>query len=165
MTEALAKKAGRRKSEVKPRVTELVERIDAKEALSVVFVPPADLTSGGPISGLTTVTGGVTIADGITTEIRLDAKDADSTKPLAETVRDCLAKLRDKLPGLAALQFGLDRAGQDAVTEIVDSFKMTTRENAVVIASTITKQMIEKAGHWPHHDRPTEFIALLRGFL
>jgi pimeloyl-ACP methyl ester carboxylesterase len=26
-------------------------------------------------------------------------------------------------------------------------------------------EMIEKAGHWLHHDRPAEFIALLRGFL
>lgn len=26
-------------------------------------------------------------------------------------------------------------------------------------------EMIEKAGHWPHHDQPAGFIALLRGFL
>lgn len=26
-------------------------------------------------------------------------------------------------------------------------------------------EMMDHAGHWPHHDRPAEFIALIRGFL
>src|SRR5205823_964226 len=60
LVEAVAKKGGR-KAVVKPRVIELVGKLDPRETLSVVFVPPAELVAGGSAAGLTTVTGGVTV--------------------------------------------------------------------------------------------------------
>ncbi|HEX4589336.1 MAG TPA: hypothetical protein VH120_05370, partial [Gemmataceae bacterium] len=145
ITGALARKSGRAKADVKPRVAELIGRIDPKETLSVVFVPPADSVAGGPTAGLTAITGGVTVAEGITAEIRLDAKDADAARLLADTVRDGLAKVRDILPGLAAIQLGLDRKGQDAIKDMVESFKISMRQNGVVITGSVSKELIEKA--------------------
>jgi hypothetical protein len=144
LTEALAKKGGRRKSEVKPRVVELVDKIDPKESLSLVFVPAAELLAGGPMSGLTTVTGGLTVADGIQTDIRLDTNDAISARLLADNVRDGWAKVRDILPGLATLELGIDAKDQDAIKEMVNSFKVTTRQDGVFVSSTIAKGLIEK---------------------
>jgi|SRR5947209_3251732 len=146
LAEALAKKAGGRKTELKARMAELAGRIDSKESLSVVFVPNADLVAGTPAGGLIDVKGGVTVGEAIITQVRLEARDAETMRALADGIRDGLAKVREILPGLAAIQFGLERAGQDAVREMVDSFRVTSRENAVIIAGTITKEMIDKAG-------------------
>jgi hypothetical protein len=143
LTEALEKKAGRRKSDVKPRLAELVGRIDSKESISIVFVPTAD--QAGPLGGVTTISGGVTITDGVSTEVRIDAKDADATKVVADTARTAVANVREILPGLAAMQIGLDPAGKDAVREMVDSFKVTTSQNTVVISGSIPKELIDKA--------------------
>jgi hypothetical protein len=146
VTEVLAKKAGRRKTEIKPRIVELVGRIDPKETLSFVFVPPADFLTGGPMNGLTTMTGGLTVTDGVKTDIRLDAKDAESAKLLADNVRDGLGKVREILPGLATLQLGLDRKDQDVIREMLESFKVTARPDGVTIAGAISKDQIDKIG-------------------
>jgi hypothetical protein len=145
ITGALARKSGRARSDLKPRVAELIGRIDPKETLSVVFVLPAGDSAGGATAGLTAITGGVTVGEGIATDVRLDTKDADSARLVADTVRDALAKVRDILPGLAALQLGLDRKGQDAIKEMVESFKISMRQNGIVITGNISKEMIEKA--------------------
>jgi hypothetical protein len=144
LSEAIDKKAGRRKSDQKARLTDLVGRIDAKETLSIVYVPSAD--QGGPLGGIVGVSGGVTVSDGLATEIRIDARDADATKLAADTVREAITKVRDILPGLAAMQLGLDNAGKDAVREMVDTFKVTTSQNTVVVSGAISKDLIEKAG-------------------
>jgi hypothetical protein len=146
VAEALTKRAGGRKADVKPRVVDLVGRIDPKETLSFVFVPTPDLLNGGPLSGLTTVTGGVTVTDAIKTDIRFDAKDADAAKLLADNVRDSLAKVRDILPGLAVLQLGLNRGDQEVIREMLETFKVTLRPDGVVISGVIPKDLIEKIG-------------------
>jgi hypothetical protein len=144
LTEALAKKTGRRKSEVKPRVVELVGKIEPKETLSIVFVAPAGLDAGGPLNNLTTVTGGLTATESIQTDIHLDAKDTAGAKLLADNVRDGWAKVRDILPGLAALELGLDSKGQDAVKEMLATFKITTRQDGVDLSSMLSKELIDK---------------------
>jgi hypothetical protein len=146
VAEALTKRAGGRKADIKPRVVDLVGRIDPKETLSFVFVPPPDLLTGGPLSGLVTVTGGVAVMDGIKTDIRLDAKDAESVKLLADNIRDGLGKVREILPALAVLQLGLDRRDQDVIREMLDTFKVATRPDGVTINGAISKEQIERLG-------------------
>jgi hypothetical protein len=145
LAEVLAKKSGRKKTEVKPQLAELAGRMDAKETLSVVFVPNSNLVADTPATGLLNVTGGVTVGDSVVTQMRLEARDVETMRTLADSIRDGLAKVRDILPGLAALQFGLDRTGQDAIREMVDSIRVTSRDNSVLIAVTVTRETIEKA--------------------
>ena len=118
--------------------------MDPKETVSIVFVPAGEPAAGGPISGLTTVTGGLTVTETIKTDIRIDAKDADAAKLLGDNVRDGLAKVRDILPGLAALQLGLDPKQQDAIRQMLESFRVTTRPNGVTISGIISKELIQK---------------------
>ncbi len=146
VTEALAKKSGRRKADITARVVDLVARIDPKETLSFVFVPAANTLAGGPAAGLTTVTGGVTVADGIKTDIRLDAKDPESAKLLADNVRDGMGKVRDIFPGVAVMQLGLEHKDQDVIREMLDSFKVTQRRDVVTVLGSIPKELIEKIG-------------------
>ena len=144
VAEALTKRAGGRKADVKPRVVDLVGRMDPKVTLSVVYVPAGEPAAGGPTSGLTTVTGGLTVTETIRTDIRLDAKDADAAKLLGDNVRDGLAKVRDILPGLAALQLGLDPKQQDAIRQMLLTFRVTTRPDGVTVSGLIPKELIEK---------------------
>jgi hypothetical protein len=146
VAEALTKRPGGRKADIKPRVVDLVGRIDPKEALSFVFVPPPDLLAGWAIGGLTTMTGGVTVTDGVRTDIRIDTKDADGAKLLANFVRDGLGKVRDLLPALAVVQLGLERKDQDVIREMVDTFKVTMRPDGVVVSGAISKYLIDKIG-------------------
>jgi hypothetical protein len=146
LNEALAKKAGRRRSELKLRLVDLVAKVQPGETLSVVFVPPAELLAGSPLNGLIDVTGGVTVVDAITTQVRLEARDAETTRALGEQVRDGLSKVRDILPGLAALQMGMGAAAQDAIREMVDSFKVTSTGTTVTISGSVSKEMIDKLG-------------------
>ncbi|HEY1381892.1 MAG TPA: hypothetical protein VGF55_34145, partial [Gemmataceae bacterium] len=83
VSEAVAKKAGRRKAAVASRVIELVNRMDPRETLAVVFVPTGGPPATGAAAGLTTITGGMTVADGVKTDLRLEAKDAESAKRLS----------------------------------------------------------------------------------
>jgi hypothetical protein len=144
LTEALAKKAGRRKTELKPRIVELVGRMDPQVTLGVVFAPPALLVNGSALNGLTTVTGGIAVADGIKTDLRFETKDADTAKTLGDTLRDSFVKVREILPGLVVSQFGLDHKDQDVIREMIDSFKVNVRADSVTITSTIPKELMKK---------------------
>ena len=62
----------------------LVGKINPKETLSLVVVPPAEMLAGSPVDGLKTVTGGFTVAEGVKANILLSTKDADSAKSLAK---------------------------------------------------------------------------------
>jgi hypothetical protein len=144
LAEAVAKRSSARKAEIKPRVLELVGRIDPRETLSVVFVPPAELLAGGLAAGLTGVTGGVTVAEGVNTEVRLDVKDAEASKRLSNDVTEGLTRVKELLPGLAAFQPGVGRREQEAIKEMLDTFKIVAKPDAVLITSTISKELIDK---------------------
>jgi hypothetical protein len=144
LKEALAKKSGSRKPTVKKDVTELIEKINPKETASLVVVPPAELTAGGPVAGLTTITGGVTVGDGVTTDILLATKDADSAKTLAQTINDALNQVKQLLPLFAGQQPGFGPKEQALVKDLMDTFKATAKDNGVGIKSTISKEFIEK---------------------
>jgi hypothetical protein len=144
LKEALGKKAGGRKSAVKKEVTELVAKINPKETASLVVVPPAELTAGSPVAGLSTITGGVTVRDGVNTDILLATKDADSAKTLAQTINDALNQIKQILPVLAGQQPGFGPKEQALVKDLMDTFKATAKDSGVTIKSTISKEFIEK---------------------
>jgi hypothetical protein len=144
LAEAIAKRSSARKTALKPKVTELIGKIEPRESLSIVFVPPAELVAGGTAAGLTSVTGGVTVAEGVKTDVRLDVKDAESAKRLATDVGEGLTRIKELLPGLASFQPGVGRKEQEMIKEMLDTFKVTTKADAVLITSTISKELIDR---------------------
>lgn len=144
LTEAAAKRNSARKSVVKPRVIELLGKIETRETLSVVFVPSAELLAGGSAAGLTGITGGVTVGDGVKTDVRIDVKDAEASKRLSGEVNDGFNRLKELLPGLAAFQPGVGRKEQEMFKEMLDTFKVAAKPDAVLITSTISKELIDK---------------------
>lgn len=143
LVETLAKKGGR-KSALNPRVAELLDKADPRQTLSIVFVPPAAAVAGGDAAGLKTVTGGITVADGVKSDVRLDTADADAAKRIAGHVTEGLDRVRQLLPGLVAIQPGVGRKEQEMIKEMLDTIKVSAKPDAVVITSTITRELIEK---------------------
>jgi len=144
LKEALAKKTPARKAEVKKDVLELVAKINPKETASLVVVPPADLLAGSPAAGLKNVTGGVTVTDGVKTEILVATKDADSAKAVATLIEDTLNQVKQLLPLIAGQQPGFGPKEQAMVKEMMDSIKTTAANNGVTIRFNISKEFIEK---------------------
>src|SRR5205085_12169341 len=87
--DAVAKKEGK-KADVQKEIVELIGKINPKETLSFVVVPPQEQLAGGPADGLKTVTGGVIVSDGVKTDILLATKDADTAKTLAQLINEGL---------------------------------------------------------------------------
>jgi hypothetical protein len=144
LKEALAKKAGSRKAEVKKDVIELVGKISPKETASLVVVPPPELLAGSPGAGLMNVTGGVTVTDSVKTEILLTAKDADSAKALAKIIEETLDQVKQLLPLIAGQQPGFGPKEQAMVKEMMDSIKTTATNNTVTVKFNVSKEFIEK---------------------
>jgi hypothetical protein len=145
LKEAASKKAGDRKPAIKKEVTDLVEKINPKETAALVVVPPPALTQGNPAAaGLNSITGGVTVGEGVKTDILLSTKDADAAKNLAQIINDALNQIKQLLPLFAGQQPGFGPKEQALVKDLMDTFKATAKETSVTIKSTISKEFIEK---------------------
>jgi hypothetical protein len=146
MTEALAKKAGSRKTSLRPKLADHVGRMDLKETLALVFVPAESQFDGTQMSNLTAVTGGVSVADSVKTDIRITATDADSARRLGARITDELENLKQLVPVLAALHPDITRKDQEVIRAMADTLKVDVRRDAVAITSTISRDQIEKLG-------------------
>jgi len=143
LDDAVAKKGGK-KGEVKQEVVTLVGKINPKETLSLVVVPPAEMLAGGPVDGLKTVTGGFTVAEGVKANILLSTKDADSAKSLAQMINEGLSQMKQFLPLIASQQPNFGPKEQKMATDLIDLFKASAGEEGVRLQGNVTKEFIEK---------------------
>jgi hypothetical protein len=145
LQDAAARLASARKAELKPKVAELIGKMNAKETFSVVVVPPPDSITKGAMMGLTTITGGITVSDGITGEFFLATKNAEAAKELAQSFEQGLTQMKQILPLIAGQQPGFGPKEQTLTRELLGTIKATARENGVSIKSTITKEFVERS--------------------
>ena len=59
------------------------------------------MLAGSPVDGLKTVTGGVTVGDGVKTDILMSMKDAASADSLAQMINEGLSNVKQFLPIVA----------------------------------------------------------------
>jgi hypothetical protein len=143
LEDAVAKRDGK-KADVGKEIVELIGKINPKQTLSLVVVPAPEMLAGSPVDGLTSVTGGVTVADGIKTDILLATKDGDTAKNLAQMITEGLNQVKQILPIIAAQQPNFGPKEQKMVQDVMDTFKATAAENGVMLRGNITKEFIEK---------------------
>lgn len=144
LAEAIAKKSGSKKSEVKKEVLDLIGKISPTETLSVVLMPPAAAQQpGNPVADVTHVTGGITVADGVKTNLLMSTKNADAAQTLAKQINDGLQQAAAFLPALVGQQ-GIDQKQIDVAKEVVGTMKATAEGSGVAVKSTISKEFIEK---------------------
>jgi hypothetical protein len=145
LSDVLAKKKGDKKTEIKQEMLTEIGKINPRETASVVIIPPAQLLQGGPAAGMTKITGGVTVAQGVKTDILLTTKDGDAATELAKAINDGLAQVKQLIPIFAGNQPGVGPNQIAMITELIDSFKATAQPKGVSIKSEITKEFIDKA--------------------
>ncbi|HTK77455.1 MAG TPA: hypothetical protein VL371_19480 [Gemmataceae bacterium] len=145
LEDVLAKKKGDKKTEIKQEMLQEIGKINPRETASVVIIPPQQLLQGGPAAGMTKITGGVTVGQGVKTDILLTTKDGDAAKDLAKAINDGLAQVKQLIPIFAGNQPGVGQKEIGMITELIDSFKATAQPKGVSIKSEITKDFIDKA--------------------
>jgi hypothetical protein len=141
--DAIAKRGGK-KGDVKKEVVDLVGKINPKETLSFVVVPPQELLAGSPVDGLKTVTGGVTVAEGIKADILMSMKDAESAKTLAQMINEGLSQIKQFLPVVATQAPNFGPKEQKMAQDLIDLFKANAKDDGVRLQGTITKEFISK---------------------
>ncbi len=144
LKEAAGKRTGGKKAEVKKDVLDLIAKISPKETVSIVAVPPQDLINASPAAGLTTITGGITVGEGIKTDLLLSTKNTEAAKNIAQMINEGLNQVKQILPLIAGQQPGFGPKEQAMVKELMDSIKAAPQENGVTIRSNISKEFIEK---------------------
>lgn len=142
--DAIAKRGGK-KAEVKADVVDLISKINPKETVSLVVVPPAEMLAGSPVDGLKTVTGGVTVADGIKTNIMLATKDGDTAKTLAQLINEGLSQVKAIVPLIASQEPNFGPKEQKVLSDLIDTFKATAGNDGVKLQGDISKEFIEKS--------------------
>jgi hypothetical protein len=139
ITDAFDIKAGKKKGGLKKEVVDLLEKANAKQSISFVALGSAlgnDVPFGDKI---TNISGGITIADDIQTEISIFTKDADSAKGLKSLLEDGLNQGK-ALFGLVAQQ----QKELAPLTELLDVLKVGDKDTTVFIKGQVTKEALEK---------------------
>jgi hypothetical protein len=145
LDDVIAKKKGDKKTEIKQEMLTELGKINPKETASFVIMPPAQLLQGGPAAGMTKITGGITVGQGVKTDILLTTKDGDTANELAKAINDGLAQVKQLIPIFAGNQPGVGPKQIGMITELIESFKATADSKGVSIKSEITKEFIDKA--------------------
>jgi hypothetical protein len=146
VAEALAKAAGKKKTELANKeVKKLLARVDPKRTLSLVIM--ASVLTKGPLGEepeakealdkLENITGGITVGDGIKTQIVLAAKDADAAKALNKKVDEGLDQAQQLVGALADLRKDLA-----PLLDILKGVKVAAKDKAVTIDSDISSEVL-----------------------
>src|SRR5439155_1324493 len=117
LSDAIAKKGGSKKAEVKKDVLDLIGKISPTETLSVVVIPPAAAAQGGgPAADVTQVTGGITVAEGVKTHLQMATKNADAAKTLADQINQGLQQAAALLPDPSRSSARTSQARRSAIS-------------------------------------------------
>jgi hypothetical protein len=147
VAEALAKAAGKNKTELRNKeLQKLLAKVDAKQTLSLVML--ASVLTKGPLGEepqakevlekLENITGGITVSDGIKTQLVLAAKDADAAKAVNKKVGEGLDEAQQLVGALADLRKDLA-----PLLEVVKGIKVGSKEKAVTIDSEISGEVLQ----------------------
>jgi hypothetical protein len=147
VAEALAKAAGKKKTELKSKdMQSLLAKIDPKQTVSVALL--AGTLAKGPLAEdsdakdalakLDNVTGGITVADGIKTQILLAAKSDDDAKDLNKRVDEGLRNA-ESLVGFVVDQ----RKDLAPLLTIIKGVKASAAGKTVTIESDIAGEVVQ----------------------
>jgi hypothetical protein len=147
VAEALAKAAGKKKTDLKSKeIQKLLAKVDAKQTLSLVML--ASILTKGPLGEepqakdvldkIDNITGGITVSDGIKTQLVLATKDADAAKAVNKKVGEGLDEAQQLVGALADIRKDLA-----PLLEVVKGVKVAAKDNAVTIDSDISGDLLQ----------------------
>ncbi len=138
VVEAIDKKAGKVKPELKKALTELMAKSDSKQAITVAVTEGA--IQGRLAGQAKSVTGGLTVTEDIKLDFNVNAKDEKAANGIAD-------ELKEGLNFVKALVDGLKNRNERyaPLAEIVDTLSVKADASTVAIKGEISKSVLEKA--------------------
>jgi hypothetical protein len=147
VADALAKAAGKKKTELKSKeIQKLLAKVDAKQTLSLVVL--ASILTKGPLGEepqakdvldkIENITGGITVNDGIKTQLVLAAKDSEAAKAVNKKVGEGLDEAQQLVGALADLRKELA-----PLLDVVKGVKVAAKDKAVTIDSDISGELLQ----------------------
>jgi hypothetical protein len=139
--EALEKKAGRRKSEVRKDLQSLLAKADSKHVVSVASLS-GPLNFGGllgnVLGNLRNVTGGVTLGEEIKVDIALTASDPANAKRTAGALEENLNQAKAVVAVLVTQKKELS-----PLADLVNGVKVAAKDSDVAFRLTINKELLD----------------------
>jgi hypothetical protein len=148
LLEAIEKTAGKKKSEVKKELLDLLAKVDGNRTLWMIGLksalehsPLSADENARPVLGkIETAAAGVTVAADIQAEFTLSAKNAEAAKELSKELVDKL----DRAKGIVSILVG-DVKELQILLELVGALKVSTDDRTVILRGQIGEEAIEKS--------------------
>jgi hypothetical protein len=138
--EALDKKAGKKKAELKPELQALLAKADRQQTISIVTLAgPLSATGQAIIEKLSTITGGINVADDIKAAFTLNTKNAKD----AESVESELKSGLDQIKALVDLTAN-QKEDLKPLVDVVNTLKVVTQGTAVTLTGQVSKEVLDK---------------------
>jgi hypothetical protein len=140
VVEALDKKEGTRKTELKKELQALLAKVDPKQSIAIATLPGPLAMGGQPmVAKIRAITGGVTITDEVRAELMLNTKNAKDAEDVQSELKDGL----DQLKALADLTANQNKDLKPLV-DAMDTLKLTVEGSSVRLKGLLAKEIIDK---------------------
>ncbi|MFL5243099.1 MAG: hypothetical protein ACJ8FY_13405 [Gemmataceae bacterium] len=140
VVDGLKKAAGKKKTDLKSKeMKDLLGKIDSKRTISLAIL--ASAIGKEATDKFENITGGITVASDIQTEIHVAAKDEKAAKDLNKEVDQGLEQVNGILGFLITQNKQLT-----PVIDVVKGIKATAKDSSVTIKSSITEATLKQLG-------------------
>jgi hypothetical protein len=139
--EAQDKQSGKRKSDLRKDISQMLAKVDPKHAVSVVSLSrPLNFAGllGNLPGNLQNVTGGVTLGDDIKLELALSARDVQNAKAAVNQLEDTLNQAKAIVAVLVTKQKKFT-----PLADLLAGVKVSAKGNDVAFRVTITQELLD----------------------
>jgi hypothetical protein len=140
VAEAFAIHSGKKKVTLKKELVGLLQKAEtSKQSLTLVGLGSAlgnEIPYGDKIDY---ISGGITLTDGLTIEIKIETKDADAAKGLKTLIDEGINQGKSLLS-----LFAMQQKELAPLTEMLDQLKVSDKDKTVSIKGEVTKEALEK---------------------
>lgn len=137
VVEALDKKAGKKKGELKKDLAALLAKADTKQAIRFAAV---DVIPQGELAGMVkSASGGITIGEDIKISVTLNAKDDKAATAVSEKVDEGLRQAK-QFVGI----FALKETKIAPLVDVLNTFEVKAQDAVVTIKGEASKSVVEK---------------------
>lgn len=139
--EAIEKKQGKKKQDLKKELTQLIAKADPKQGIQIIALEGTlNSGQGRSLEGLgKALTGGVTLAEDVKFDFVLATKDDKAATKVADALDQGLGQVKVVITGVA-----LQDKRLAPVIDILNSFKSDASGANVTLKGQVTKEVIEK---------------------
>jgi len=150
VNDALAKAAGKKKSDVSKELRAAIEKQDANQSLWAIvpgetlkkseLVNAAEEKAKKNIEKIENIVLGITVSTDLKFKVAIATNSADSAKELAEDLKEALNQAKGFLAIVAGQQKNIG-----PIVDLVGAMKLATDGSSITIKSEVSQELIEKS--------------------